>query len=80
MSSFADCFVVPTVLVRTTWFLTGVAVISPTHPHFFSTGGGKARAVLVSWTADVMCKSQSRNLVLFHPLRVKKERGSVCAG
>ena len=39
MSSFADCFVVPTVLVRTTWFLTGVAVISPTHPHLFSTGG-----------------------------------------
>ena len=28
MSSFADCFVVPTVLVRTTWLLTGVAVVS----------------------------------------------------
>ena len=79
MSSFADCFVVPTVLVRTTWFLTGVAVISPPTRTFFLPGG-KARAVLVSWTADVMCKGQSRNLVLFHPLRVKKERGSVCAG
>ena len=39
MSSFADCFVVPTVLVRTTWFLTGVAVVSPTHPHLSLQGG-----------------------------------------
>ena len=34
---------------------------------------GKARAVLVSWTTDVMCTGQSRNLVLFHPMGVKRK-------
>ena len=72
MSSFADCFVVPTVLVRTTWFLTGVAVVPPPTRTFLYREG-KARAVLVSWTTDVMCTGQSRNLVLFHPLGVKRK-------
>ena len=75
MSSFADCFVVPTVLVRTTWFLTGVAVISPTHPHFFSTGGGKhgqcwsagqlmlcARARVEIWCCSIHCESKKKGV------------------
>ena len=75
MSSFADCFVVPTVLVRTTWFLTGVAVISPTHPHLFSTGGEStgsasqldklmlcARARVETWCCSIHCESKKKGV------------------
>ena len=75
MSSFADCFVVPTVLVRTTWFLTGVAVISPTHPHLFFYRGGKhgqcwsagqlmlcARARVEIWCCSIHCESKEKGV------------------
>ena len=58
MSSFADDCVVPTVLVRTTWFLTGVAVVSPTHSHLFLC----ARARVEIWCCSIHCESQKKGV------------------